>query len=197
MNANQLAKSKNLIEAAAKFDLKTAQKTHADFAKKNLALFTAKKYNEALTICDILLILKPENHENWFRKSLVLMNLNRNKEAVEAFTKTINLKNDYAIAYLNRGYIYQTKLYDYDKALFDYNQVISYSSDKKQIAIARISIAEIYTKKKDYRKAMDSAWMAKELYELLGNLEKADECMRYFDYVAELECNRPQGYCYY
>lgn len=197
LNANQLAKSKNLIEAAAKFDLKTAQKTHADFAKKNLALFTAKKYNEALTVCDILLTLKPENHENWFRKSLVLMNLNRNKEAVEAFTKTINLKNDYAIAYLDRGYIYQTKLADYDKALYDFNQVISYSSDKKQIALARISIAEIYTKKKDYRKAMDSAWMAKELYELLGNYEKADECYRYFDYVAELECNRPNGYCYY
>lgn len=197
LHENQFTKSKSLIEAATEFDLKTAQKTHAEFARKYLSLFTAKKYNEALTLCDILLTLKPDSHENWFRKSLVLMNLNRNKEAVEAFTKTINLKNDYAIAYLNRGYIYQTKLYDYDKALFDYNQVISYSSDKKQIAIARISIAEIYTKKKDYRKAMDSAWMAKELYELLGNLEKADECMRYFDYVAELECNRPQGYCYY
>lgn len=81
-------------------------------------------------------------------------------------------------------------------ALYDFNQVIHYSSDKKQIALARISIAEIYTKKKEYRKAMDSAWMAKELYELLGNYEKADECFRYFDYVAELECNRPNGYCY-
>lgn len=196
LNMNQLAKSKNLIEAAAKFDLKTAQKTHAEFAKKNLTLYTAKKYNEALTVCDILLTLKPNNYENWFRKSLVLMNLDRKKEAVETFTKTINLKNDFATAYLNRGYIYQTKLAEYDKALYDFNQVIRYSSDKKQIALARISIAEIYTKKKEYRKAMDSAWMAKELYELLGNYEKADECFRYFDYVAELECNRPNGYCY-
>ena len=196
LNMNQLAKSKNLIEAAVKFDLKTAQKTHAEFAKKNLSLYTAKKYNEAITVCDILLTLKPNNYENWFRKSLVLMNLDRNKEAVETFTKTINLKNDFATAYLNRGYIYQTKLAEYDKALYDFNQVIHYSSDKKQIALARISIAEIYTKKKEYRKAMDSAWMAKELYELLGNYEKADECFRYFDYVAELECNRPNGYCY-
>lgn len=196
LKQNQLSKCKYLTEAAVRFDIETVKKNTPEYSKKYLDLFTAKKYQEALVVSDILLLLNPENHEHWFRKGLTLMNLNKNKEAIEAFTKAINLRKDFGVAYMNRGLIYFNKLSEYDKALQDFNQVISFSFDKKQMAIARLHMAKIYLKKKNYRKAMDEAWMAKDLYYALGNLEMADESYRLFDYAAQLECDRPNGYCY-
>lgn len=196
LKQNQLSKCKYLTEAAVRFDIETVKKNTPEYSKKYLDLFTAKKYQEALVVSDILLLLNPENHEHWFRKGLTLMNLNKNKEAIEAFTKAINLRKDFGVAYMNRGLIYFNKLSEYDKALEDFNQVISFSFDKKQMAIARLHMAKIYLKKKNYRKAMDEAWMAKDLYYALGNLEMADESYRLFDYAAQLECDRPNGYCY-
>ena len=196
LKQNQLSKCKYLTEAAVRFDIETVKKNTPEYSKKYLDLFTDKKYQEALVVSDILLLLNPENHEHWFRKGLTLMNLNKNKEAIEAFTKAINHRKDFGVAYMNRGLIYFNKLSEYDKALEDFNQVISFSFDKKQMAIARLYMAKIYLKKTNYRKAMDEAWMAKDLYYALGNLEMADESYRFFDYAAQLECDRPNGYCY-
>ncbi len=196
LNQNQLSKCKSLTEAATKFDIETVKKNTPEYSKKYLDLFTAKKYQEALIVSDILLLLNSENHEHWFRKGLTLMNLNKNKEAIEAFTKAINLRKDFGVAYMNRGLIYFNKLSEYDKALEDFNKVISFSFDKKQMAIARLSMAKINLKKKNYRKAMDEAWMAKDLYNALGNFEMADESYNLFEYAAQLECDRPNGYCY-
>lgn len=76
------------------------------------------------------------------------------------------------------------------------NESLKKSLDKQQVAEAKYNKAKIYIKKKDYRAAMDNAWSAKELYGDSGNSKKMEESYILFDHAAQLECDRPNGYCY-
>lgn len=196
LKQNQLSKCKYLTEAAVRFDIEIPKTMATELAKKQYDLAFKKKYQETLIISEILIMLEPKNAENHLRYGASLALLGKYKESIAAYTEAIKLKKELGSAYLNRGLIYFNKLSEYDKAMEDFNQVIRFSFDKKQMAIARLNMAKIFLKKKDYRKAMDEAWTAKDLYYALGNLEMADESYRLFEYVAQLECDRPNGYCY-
>jgi Tfp pilus assembly protein PilF/DNA-directed RNA polymerase subunit RPC12/RpoP len=57
----------------------------------------------------------------------ILDSQGRYDEAIENFTRAIELDPTYALAYFNRGNVYARRLQRYDKALADYNQAIEMS----------------------------------------------------------------------
>lgn len=197
LKINKLNQCKYLTEAANRFDSEIAKKNLKEYDKKVSSLIETKKFQEALVVNEISISLNSGNPEAWYNKGRILFNLNKNKEAIDSLTKAINLKNDYSDAYFQRSVIYYSKFSNYEKSLYDMTQGIRYCFDKEKIAHARLSVAKIYIKKQDYRKAMDEAWTAKELFNSIGNSKMTGESFRIFDYAAELECDRPYGYCYY
>ncbi len=61
--------------------------------------------------------------KEWFEKGLKYDIDKDYDKAIEAFTKAIALKSDYAYAYTNRGLVYHNKG-QYDRAIEDYNKAI-------------------------------------------------------------------------
>lgn len=61
--------------------------------------------------------------KEWFEKGLKYSVDKDYEKAIEAFTKAIALKPDYAYAYTNRGLVYYSKG-QYDRAIEDYNKAI-------------------------------------------------------------------------
>jgi len=62
-------------------------------------------YNAALEDFEKAAKYDPENPEIWFNMGNVYMNLKDNQKAIELYTKAIEIKEDYADAYYNRGLI--------------------------------------------------------------------------------------------
>ena len=195
LDSKQNAKAKKLMEYALKFDVEIPNKKRGDILQKCINLSLAKKFEESLPYSDMLILLNAKDVEGYTKKGIALYNLNKGKEAVEAFTKAINIKNNHTMAYLSRGNVYLHSLKDYDKALYDFNKVISLSQTQGELGLARYGLAQIYGERKQYRKAMNEAWIAKDIFYSIGNVAMANESQKLFDLAAEYECMYG-GYCY-
>ncbi|HQU85514.1 MAG TPA: tetratricopeptide repeat protein [Pyrinomonadaceae bacterium] len=69
--------------------------------KLALALFTLKRYDEALTQADEVIRQKPDQAEIYNIKGLILMQKNQKTQAAEQFQKAIQLKPDFPEAQMN------------------------------------------------------------------------------------------------
>lgn len=195
LNKKKYDTATKLMEYAIKYNEEIPQNKLDDLRKKWSGLLLERKYDEALAYIDICILLNPKDEKSYAGKGLTLQRLNKNTEALEFYTKAINLNDNYTGVYIQRGNFYLS-MKEYDKALADFDQVVKKSLDKQQVAEAKYNKAKIYIKKKDYRAAMDNAWSAKELYGDSGNSKKMEESYILFDHAAQLECDRPNGYCY-
>ena len=93
-------------------------------------------------------------------------------KAISDFNKAIQLNQQYANAYNNRGLTYFHKK-SYDKAIDDYNKAIQLNPD---FAVAYNNRAHAYYQKKAYTKAREDVQQAQKLKfpvdkELLKNLQ--------------------------
>lgn len=191
LNQNQIMKCKYLTEAAIKFDTEIPKAKIADFNKKQQNLASNKKYQELLIISEILIMLDPNNPENHLRHGASLALLNKNKEAIDAYTKAISLKKDLGTAYLNRGLVYAEKLSNDEKAFSDLSQAINLCYAKQDLALAKLNIAKIYMKRKNYERVVSNACSAEEIFFELGDMTRREQSMN-LCYTAI--CNSG-GYC--
>jgi len=191
LNQNQIMKCKYLTEAAIKFDTEIPKAKIVDFNKKQQNLASNKKYQELLIISEILIMLDPNNPENHLRHGASLALLNKNKEAIDAYTKAISLKKDLGTAYLNRGLVYAEKLSNDEKAFSDLSQAINLCYAKQDLALAKLNIAKIYMKRKNYERVVSNACSAEEIFFELGDMTRREQSMN-LCYTAI--CNSG-GYC--
>lgn len=68
-------------------------------------------------------------HNVYFHKALAFSQMEEYDQAISALSKAIDIKKDYAIAYLNRGVIYQ-KLGEKEKATADYQRTIDLGTNR-------------------------------------------------------------------
>lgn len=196
LNNDDIKTSLLLANIAIKLDRQTVEKQKAKFENKLKQLTTEQKYEEALNICLLLEEIDKDNEKVYFQRGLIYEKLGNTKTAIENYSKAIKLKNTYVDAYKQRGNLYFIKQKDYCKAYRDMKNIVTYSLNKNDLAYAHYVLAKIYIDQKDYKKAMDESYLSKELYYSLGILAKANESDKLFWHAADLECNRPGGYCY-
>jgi len=75
-------------------------------------------------------------HNVYLHKALAFIELGDYSQALDALNRAIDLKVDYAIAYLTRGVIYQT-LGEKEKAKADYEHTIDLATNRKWSAQAK------------------------------------------------------------
>lgn len=191
LKQNQLSKCKYLTEAAVRFDIEIPKTMATELGKKQYDLAVKKKYQEALVISEILIMLEPKNAENHFRHGVSLAFLGKDKEAISAYTEAIKLKRDFGSAYLNRGLIYAHRLSDDNKAFADLEQAINFCSAKNELAMAKLNISRIYMKKQNYERATVNACSAEEIFFELGDHNRRMESMN----LCNTAICKSGGYC--
>lgn len=191
LKQNQLSKCKYLTEAAVRFDIEIPKTIATELGKKQYDVAVKKKYQEALVISEILIMLEPKNAENHFRHGASLAFLGKDKEAISAYTEAIKLKRDFGSAYLNRGLIYAHKLSDDNKAFADLEQAINFCSAKNELAMAKLNISRIYMKKQNYERATVNACSAEEIFFELGDYNRRMESMN----LCNTAICKSGGYC--
>jgi tetratricopeptide (TPR) repeat protein len=84
-----------------------------------------EKYDDMIAVCDTMLAKYPKNEPaiTFFNRGNTYRHLKEFKKAVSDYTKTIEIKPDYASAYTNRANSYYD-LEEYEKAISDYSKVI-------------------------------------------------------------------------
>lgn len=71
--------------------------------RDGVAMLYRLQHSAALELFEEGARINPENHEAWFYIGVIHQNRQDYHTAIEYYTKAINLKEDYADAYYNRG----------------------------------------------------------------------------------------------
>lgn len=71
--------------------------------RNGVAKLYRMQFNEAMQDFEKAARLDPKNQEAWFYIGVIHQNYKAYQTAIEYFTKAIEIKNDYADAYYNRG----------------------------------------------------------------------------------------------
>jgi tetratricopeptide (TPR) repeat protein len=87
--------------------------------------------------------VNPQSPADYFDVGNYQYDLGNCQEAVESYTKAIELNKDYSQAYNNRGYTYM-RLRVYDKALKDFDRAIEINPDYVQALMNRGDIYNYY-----------------------------------------------------
>jgi len=113
------------------------------------------------SLSDLLLddTRKRAEAQKWFNRAYDEYQKGNNENAIEYYTKAIELNPDYAKAYNNRGVAYDV-LKEYEKAISDYNKAIELNPED---AKAYYNIGLAYSNLKDYEKAISDYNKAIEL----------------------------------
>ncbi|MBD2503250.1 tetratricopeptide repeat protein [Anabaena azotica] len=92
-------------------------------------LYTAARdYDKAIASYDQAIKFKPDDHEAWNNRGIVLRNLGRNEEAISSYDQAIKIQPDFHPAWNNRG----NALYNlgrYEEAIASYDQAIKFKPD--------------------------------------------------------------------
>lgn len=196
LNKKQYSKAKRLMTYATKFDDEKPLKKKDELLQKCKNLLSAKKFEESLAYTEILALLEPKNFKHYSLKGTNLYYMKRFKESIEAYTKAININNSDSLSYLGRCDSYMS-LNELDKAMYDCNKALSIGgAPQKLLGQAKYNLAIIYMEKHTYRKAMEEAWAAKDLFYNAGDNPMYIKSYQLFNTAADYECNYGT-YCYY
>jgi predicted O-linked N-acetylglucosamine transferase (SPINDLY family) len=100
----------------------------AQFNRAN-ALYSLKRFAEALAGYDQVLHVNPDLAEAWCNRGSSLLHLKRFDEALASYDRALTVKPDFAMAFYNRGTIQWTQYQRYDAAISDLENVILIDPD--------------------------------------------------------------------
>lgn len=90
--------------------------------------YSLKKYEEVIASYDRAFQFKPDDHEAWFNRSIVLDELGRNEEAITSYDQALQIKPDYHKAWNNRGFTLDD-LGRYEEAIASFDQALQIKPD--------------------------------------------------------------------
>lgn len=103
---------------------------------------------------------KEVDSKDWYYKGLALKNQGEKlQEAVDAFTKSIDLDPNYLPCYYERAYLYE-KMGKWEKALQDYNKMLELDP---YFRVAYFNRGRAYSKLGDHEKAVENFKIAARL----------------------------------
>jgi tetratricopeptide (TPR) repeat protein len=111
---------------------------------------TQKNHNHALTLCEHILVLDPEDAGAYNSRGLTYSKMGKHEAALVDYSRAIALNPEYAIAFYNRGNTYD-EIGKYEAALADYNRAIALNPED---AAAFYNRGNIYDKIREYKAAL-------------------------------------------
>lgn len=150
--------------------------------------FMLENYQEMADNAQLAIDRAPENMQAYFLKGKAMQGLSNDDEAVQLFTKAIELQGDFAEALLLRGQIYlrQAKLAD---AMADAEAAIASGKEVESGLLLRGSVKEVENKPEeaeaDYRQVLELDPFNQQAYTYIGKLYLKNE--RYADAVSMMD----------
>lgn len=150
--------------------------------------FMLENYQEMADNAQLAIDRAPENMQAYFLKGKAMQGLSKDDEAVQLFTKAIELQGDFADALLLRGQIYlrQAKLAD---AMADAEAAIASGKEVESGLLLRGSVKEVENKPEeaeaDYRQVLELDPFNQQAYTYIGKLYLKNE--RYADAVSMMD----------
>ena len=150
--------------------------------------FMLENYQEMADNAQLAIDRAPENMQAYYLKGKAMQGLSKDDEAVQLFTKAIELQGDFAEALLLRGQIYlrQAKLAD---ALADAEAAIASGKEVESGLLLRGSVKEVENKPEeaeaDYRQVLELDPFNQQAYTYIGKLYLKNE--RYADAVSMMD----------
>lgn len=150
--------------------------------------FVLENYQEMADNAQLAIDRAPENMQAYYLKGKAMQGLSKDDEAVQLFTKAIELQGDFAEALLLRGQIYlrQAKLAD---AMADAEAVIASGKEVESGLLLRGSVKEVENKPEeaeaDYRQVLELDPFNQQAYTYIGKLYLKNE--RYADAVSMMD----------
>ena len=99
-NSELVAQVKALSNMVAKHECKIAELNRKPSVPTT-------KYNSEIELCNVAIILNPNNHRAYFNRGLAYYHQQQYERAVVDYNKAIELQSDYAAAYFYRGVAYE------------------------------------------------------------------------------------------
>ena len=150
--------------------------------------FMLENYQEMADNAQLAIDRAPENMQAYYLKGKAMQGLSKDDEAVQLFTKAIELQGDFAEALLLRGQIYlrQAKLAD---AMADAEAAIASGKEVESGLLLRGSVKEVENKPEeaeaDYRQVLELDPFNQQAYTYIGKLYLKNE--RYADAVSMMD----------
>ena len=150
--------------------------------------FMLENYQEMADNAQLAIDRAPENMQAYYLKGKAMQGLSKDDEAVQLFTKAIELQGDFAEALLLRGQIYlrQAKLAE---ALADAEAAIASGKEVESGLLLRGSVKEVENKPEeaeaDYRQVLELDPFNQQAYTYIGKLYLKNE--RYADAVSMMD----------
>lgn len=150
--------------------------------------FMLENYQEMADNAQLAIDKAPDNVQAYYLKGKAMQGLTQEDEAVNLFTKAIDLQNDFAEALLLRGQIYlrQAKL---TEALADAEAVIASGKEVESGLLLRGSVKEVENQPEDaeadYRQVLELDPFNQQAYIYIGKLYLKKE--RYADAIGVMD----------
>jgi tetratricopeptide (TPR) repeat protein len=150
--------------------------------------FMLENYQEMADNAQLAIDKAPDNVQAYYLKGKAMQGLAQEDEAVNLFTKAIDLQNDFAEALLLRGQIYlrQAKL---TEALADAEAVIGSGKEVESGLLLRGSVKEVENQPEDaeadYRQVLELDPFNQQAYIYIGKLYLKKE--RYADAIGVMD----------
>lgn len=150
--------------------------------------FMLENYQEMADNAQLAIDKAPDNVQAYYLKGKAMQGLGQEDEAVNLFTKAIDLQNDFAEALLLRGQIYlrQAKL---TEALADAEAVIASGKEVESGLLLRGSVKEVENQPEDaeadYRQVLELDPFNQQAYIYIGKLYLKKE--RYADAIGVMD----------
>ena len=100
--------------------------------KQGNIFYANNQYEEAISVYDKALQIRPDNHEAWNNRGIALGNLGRNEEAISSYNRALVFKPDYHEAWNNRG-IALVDLGRNKEAIASYNRALKFKPDYHEV----------------------------------------------------------------
>nr|WP_263011671.1 serine protease [Laspinema sp. D3a] len=142
--------------------------------EKSRALYSLKQYSEALASIDQAIQRNNQDAVLYLHRGIILRKLNRHQEAVETYTKAIDIK-PHVIAYAGRGII-RADLRNLPEAIKDYTEAIKLNPQFAEAYFLRGSVrkesGDLPGAIEDYTEGIKLNPQYAEAYFLRGNARK-------------------------
>ncbi|RAM48949.1 MAG: protein kinase [Hapalosiphonaceae cyanobacterium JJU2] len=162
--------------------------------KKANILYELQRYQDALSVYEKAVKIRPEYAEAWNGQASTLSKLREYKAALTAYDRAIQIEPDYLEAWIGRGFVlkdlrrYQEAIASFDKALqLENNSPLVWNAKGEALnSLKRYDEAiSAYEQAINLKKDDDEAWYNKA--QTLKNLKRYEEAIKAYDKTLEIK----------
>ncbi|MCY7273764.1 MAG: tetratricopeptide repeat protein [Phormidesmis sp. CAN_BIN44] len=165
-------------------------------------LFAAEQdYENAITSCEKVLAIKPDYHEAWYNRGVVLSALGRKEEAIQSYDKAVDIKPNLHEAWYTRGNALsalgrkEEAIQSYDKAV-DIKPNLHEAWYNRGLALSALGRKEeaiqSYDKAVDIKPDKHEAWSNRGV--ALSTLGRNEDAIQSFDQALRIQPDFASAY---